>query len=196
MDEEVAGSAGESGNNDGNTNAKTVNNDDNDDDAAANDDSNASDLFDNEEPRSPALQTAINKFFAFSEKHYNINFDQQLNGKSGDDDEAVIRDACNELCKIMPRITTDLWAKGADKEVDKALDAELKQLYHEEEIDEANQDLADNLEEEGDKALDSYIDKKANKEVDKRIANRKKTARKNFSDGPKNQGSMSGENGQ
>ena len=83
MDEEVARSAGESGNNDGDTNAKTVNNDNNDDD----DDSNASDLFNDKKIRSPTLQTAIDKFFAFSEKHYDINFDQQLNGKSGDDDE-------------------------------------------------------------------------------------------------------------
>ena len=84
-------------------------------------------------------------------------------------------------------MTTQFWLHIKKKDADKELDAKLLEHFKKEEVDWVNLTLADRLEEGGEEALEAYIDKRVSKEVDKRIANRKKEARRNTLGGAKTQ---------
>ena len=111
-------------------------------------------------------------------------------------DWPLIEWIADELSNALPILSTKLWAHEQKKDMEKKMDAELDLLYSSKEVDRANEDLGNAMEvDEGD-AMRSHISKTVDKEVDRRITNRKKAARKNSSDEPTGQGSMSNENGQ
>lgn len=110
-------------------------------------------------------------------------------------DWPLIKWIAGELCNIIPTITTKFWAHEKQKDIERKMDAELDLLYSKKEIDKANDDLASAMQVDEGEAMDSHIKKTVDKELDRRIANRKKEARKNSSGGPNDQGSTAQENG-
>jgi len=111
-------------------------------------------------------------------------------------DWAFICAVQQNLEDAIPALTTNLWKSDKDADSKKKLDAKLKALYDSKKIKKANQDLGDAMEADGGRNMESFVAKTVDKEVDRRIANKKKEIRKNSSGAPKNQGQTPTKHGQ
>ena len=67
---------------------------------------------------SPVVNKATDQFYSKYQKHRKINYAEQLEGKAKDVDESTIFYVFHELTNIMPRLTTECWAKEVQKDED------------------------------------------------------------------------------
>ena len=148
----------------------------------------------------------LGRFYKAYQERVCINYDAQIAPKiealATNFDEArdhpdyafvaIVRDLLKEA---IPKLTSELWKFDVEQEADRKLDAKLKQLYATKRIAKANEDLGDAMDTDGGANMKSFVSKEVNKEVDRRITNNKKAARKNYSDGSKSQESTSIANG-
>ena len=150
----------------------------------------------------------INKFYKKFQQRTGINFDATIQPKlnameSESDESGVLHADWAFICAVqqnledaIPALTTNLWKSDKDADSKKKLDAKLKALYDSKKIKKANQDLGDAMDTDGGRNMESFVAKTVDKEVDRRIANKKKEIRKNSSGAPKNQGQTPTKHGQ
>ena len=156
-----------------------------------------------------AEEETVNKFYNDFETHHNIKFDADI--KSIFDDESNMEEdetgidvhpdlalanwVEKQLLSIVPELTTSFWIHEAKQEIARRLDAELDELYEKKEVDNANDELADKMEVEGETIIEDLVKKKTKEARDKEISKRKKEARKNSSGDNKDQESTPREDG-
>ena len=87
----------------------------------------------------------------------------------------------DELIKIIPALTTDLWNHDAKLDQTKALDAKLRAVTSKKAVDKANTRLNDALDNDAGALVRPLVNQEVRHELNKALSRKKKSARKNYS---------------
>lgn len=141
----------------------------------------------------------MEKFWKEFQTATGINYDKDIKSvyeiEGTHPDAPVVEAAAQELCPITQKITVDFWEYQDKIDKDKELGAELKELFGKKKTDDANMELEEAMDAPPQETMREFIVKEIQAEKNKTISKRKKAARKNSSDGTKNQEPTSNESG-
>jgi hypothetical protein len=97
-----------------------------------------------------------------------------------------------ELTKIIPALTTDLWTHDYKLDQAKALDAKLRAVTSKKSIDKANTRLNDALNNNAGELVRPIVNQEVRQELNKALSRKKKSTRKNYSAEDKTQSLQAG----
>ena len=129
----------------------------------------------------------VEKFWKKYQKILSFDYDGKIHEKRTVGDEPLFKSAKEDLVRIVPELTTKFWAHLKEQEEEREINAALREEFAKCEIDEANNALADQMEVDGEKAVEAISRKTAEQTVDRRLAQAKGRARKNYSGGAADQ---------
>ena len=143
-----------------------------------------------------AEPAAITECYELFQKDTGINYARDIHLKITPSDSPLIEWVATTLQSHIVKLTTDLWDNYDKKGDIKSLDADLAELYDKMAVDEANDALSSRMDtDDSREAIVEICNEQIKANETRRVAKQKQTARKNSSDGPKNQGSKSTSNG-